>query len=274
MSDFSKRFFIGLFATTVVVFVLMAVSASHVGKPSVVSNAIGVVTTPIEHGFSAVGRWLYGIYDFFKDTSICKKENEELKTRVRELEQSVRYTDSYKSENERLLGLLDMKERYENLNLVGARVVGKDSGSWFNTLTVNKGSNDGVKFGSVVISKDGLVGSVYEVGYTWSKVKTVLDIESAISAISPRTNDKGVVEGDLSLADIGQCKMTYISKGAKIVAGDEIETSMMGGLFPEGILIGKVVSVSDDEQDLSLTAIIQSAVDFENLSEVLIERGE
>lgn len=273
MSDFSKRFLIVILAVTVVVFGVMAASSVRRGKASWAGNAIGVVVTPVQKAFRAVGDWLYGGYRYFRDAASCQTENEDLRQRILDLEQNARYSEDYRSENERLRALLDMKDRHTQIGWIGARIVAKDSGGWYYTFTIDKGEKDGVKVNSVVAAPQGFVGYVYELGSSWAKVRTILDAQASVSAVCPRTNDRGVAEGNLQIASSGQLNVNYIPKTANIVVGDDIETSAMGGAFPEGIFIGKVVSVEEKYQGLSLSAVVQSAVNFSALSEVLVEKG-
>jgi rod shape-determining protein MreC len=110
------------------------------------------------------------------------------------------------------------------------------------------------------------------VGLTWAKVREITDVESSIGAVCARTGDRGVLEGDFNLASQGRCLLNYLSKDASIVIGDRIEISGTGSVYPQGVYIGKVVEIYDNDSGLTISAVIQSDVDFNALGEVLVGR--
>lgn len=271
MSNFFKsRFFAGIIIITVIIFAVMAASTVSREKALHISDAVGVLTAPVSGLFSAAGNATHGFFSYFSGLSSYREKYFGAEKEKEELERKIRNLEELENENERLRALLAMKERQKGFETVGAEVVGKDPGNWFNTFVINKGLNDGLAKNMGVISEKGLIGHIYEIGSTWAKVITLIDPKYGVGATVVRTNDNALVEGDLALSREGLCKMSYIAKGANVVVGDYVETSGLGGIYPKGLLIGKISQVTADSQGLYQIAAIEPGVDFERISEVLV----
>lgn len=271
MRNFSKKFYIRVAVVSCVILFLMALSTLLGGKSDAVTNITNMVVQPIQKGIVFAYNKTSGVFASFVNAGSYAEENERLKSDIAKYE-SIVYSEmeKYKVENERLRALLEMKEKQTELNLQGAYVTGVQSDNWYNVITIDKGSTSNVKVNDVVTTPYGLVGTVYEVGTTWAKVREVIDVESSISAVCPRTGDRGVIEGDYSLAPYGRVKLNYLSKDANIIKDDRIEISGTGSVYPEGVYIGKVVEIYEDDDGITMTAIVQSEVKFNSLGEVLV----
>ena len=272
MRKFSKNFYIRLAVVSVVILLLMALSTLSGGKADIVTNTVNMVVQPVQKSVSFVYTKVSGFVDSVINAAGYAEENKLLKARIAILESDFAANEAYKAENERLLALLDMKSYHSELTLQGASVIAAENDKWYNVITIDKGSLDGVLVNDIVVTPQGLAGTVVQVGTTWAKVREVIDVESSISAVCARTGDRGIVEGDYTLRDKGRCKLNYLSKDAKIIIGDRIEISDTGSIYPKGVYIGKVVEIYDDEDGLTLTAIVESEVEFNSLSEVLVGR--
>lgn len=270
MRKFSKNFYIKVAAVSVIVLLVMAISTLSAGKADIITNLANMAVQPVQKCFSFVYDKVSGVVDSFVKAGSYAEENELLRARIAILESDYSDIEAYKAENERLLALLNMKSSMPQLNLQGASVISIESDNWYNVISIDKGSGMGVKVNDVVITAQGLVGTVYEVGTTWAKVREIIDMESSISAVCARTGDRGVLEGDFNLASSGRCKLNYLPKNAKVVIGDRIEISDTGSIYPKGVYIGKIVEIYDDDDGLTLTAIVESEVNFNSLSEVLV----
>lgn len=271
MSNFFKsRFFISIIVITVVVLVFMIFSTVSRDKSPFISNAAGVIITPVQKVFWKVGSATTGFFSQLGKLREYKAAYEQARERINELEVETREIYKLQSENERLRRLLELKESSPQFVTVGAEIIAKDPGNWYNTFIIDKGSKDGVKKNDPVITGEGLVGHVFEVGYTWSKVLGIIDSSSSLGAIVERTNDRAIIEGDLTLMEQGACKMSYISKDASVVQGDYVETSGLGGIYPPGLLVGRIREITPDLQGLYYRAIVDTAVDFERIKEVLV----
>ena len=153
---------------------------------------------------------------------------------------------------------------------VGARVISKGSGNWFDIFLINRGSKDGIKKDMNVIAGNGLVGIVYDVSSHTAKVRTIINDTSMVSAMFLKTNDACIVNGSLDTMEDGYLEVVYISKDAKVKNGDELVTSYVSSKFNEGITIGKVSDLKLDSTKLTKTAKVTPVVDFKHLKEVLV----
>ncbi len=259
-----------LIGVTVLLIIVMALSAVPALKPNIVSNAVGFIISPVQKVISKAINSTQEFFAFVFSMDEYQAENEELRKQVSALEKEIRETEELKKENTRLRAMLDMRERTVEYVTETAEVIAKDAGNWFNAFTVDKGTSDGVALYDPVITDKGLVGYVTEAGATYAKVTSIIDSTSSVAASVKRTGDSAVVEGDLKLQEQGRCRMVYVDKESVITAGDDLETSGMGGIYPKGIYIGKVLEITDDGTGLSQQAIVDTAVDFDSISEVFI----
>ena len=231
---------------------------------------IGIIATP----FQTAGAWIKnsfsGLFETFSNYDALEAENKELKAKIADLEKSVENSYTLELDNERLHGLLNIKETYPNMELIEATVVSVSSGGWQSTFSINKGTVHGIGKKDVVISSQGLVGYVKEVGLNWAKIVTILDPQAAVGAHIIRTGDVAMTEGTIDLKSEGLCRLTYIKNTVLINRGDIVETSGLGGLYPAGIRIGKISSIEVEDSGLSQYAIITPAVDFSSLQKVYI----
>lgn len=259
---------------TGIIFISMGVSFALVGSNSSFSgvNVAEVIVSPVQKFFSKIGGGVGGFFEFIGDMRGYKEENLELKETTEQQAQKIRELESYQQENQRLRALLELKENNADKDMIGCEVIAKEPGNWFDVFTVDKGENYGIKKNDVVITNNGLAGRVTEVGSTWAKVVAIIDTDSSVGALVSRTQDIAIVDGDMTLADRGQCKLNAITSAASLVVGDEVETSGLGGIYPKGLLIGTVSEIKSDPSGYTQYAVIDTAVDFERLREVLVIR--
>ncbi len=268
MKKFGKKHIIIFSIITVLLLAAMAVSFKTGNNAA--GGVIGAVVSPIQSGCSTVVKGVKRITGNVLSSGKNAKENEKLRKEIYELKSELRMLDGYKTENERLRSLIALKETRTDFNSVGANVIGKRTDELSSIITLDKGSKDGVRKNSVVFVPEGLVGVVSEVGANFSKVKTIFDAESSVSAICLRSGDAGIVEPSGFSASGGKCSMNYLDRSAKTVVGDVIETSGTGGIFPRGITIGKISEIKEDSRNLTLSAVIETDVDIYKLDSVLV----
>lgn len=262
-----------LISVTVLLVLVMALSAIPSAKPNFVSNAVSVVIAPVQKAISKCINSTQGFFSFIFNMDKYEEENKALAEKISVLEKALRETEELRKENTRLRTMLEMRERTYQYETEAAEVIAKEAGNWFNSFTVDKGTSDGISVHNPVITSNGLVGYVSEAGATYSKVVSVIDSTFSAAAVVKRTGDSAVVEGDLKLQEQGLCRMVYVNKNSVITAGDDLETSGMGGIYPRGIYIGKIKEVYADGTGLSQQAIIEPAVNFDSISEVFIITG-
>lgn len=233
--------------------------------------AANLTVIPMQQGINYVGEWLGDVGGNFKTLKQVQKENEELQAQVDALiiENNSLQEDKY--ELERLQELYKLDKDYSDYEKIGAHVIGKNSGNWFSTFTIDKGSLDGVEVDMNVIAGKGLVGIVVETGPTWSKVRSIIDDSSNVSAMVLSTSDKCIVNGDLSLINEGKMSFEQMENNDNVIEnGDQVVTSYISDKYVQGLLIGYISEVNVEANNLTRSGYITPVVDFKNLQEVLI----
>lgn len=250
---------------------LIAVSFLENDAVSPIRQASGFVITPIQKGINGFGSWLSGLTDNFEDAVSLRKENEELQAKVDTLTEENTQVVQDKEELTRLRELLSLDEQYDDYEKVGARVIAKESGNWFQLFTIDKGSSDGIQKDCNVISGGGLVGIVTEVGPNWATVRSIIDDNSNVSAMVSTTSDQCIIAGDLRLIDEGSLNLVKLTDSDnKVHVGDKVVTSYISEKFLPGILIGYISELNNDSNNLTKSGYITPVVDFRHLQEVLV----
>ncbi len=268
----SKIFILSTIA--LILLISIGVSSKEERKINIFGNVITIPLAPLQKVVSLSGQKVESVVTFFNDIKGTKEENEQLKLKILGLEKERNNLIKYEKENQRLKESLKFKDQFNDFELLGANIIAKDSGNWFNVFTVDVGMNDGVKVKFPVIANSGLVGRVINSNLISSKIIAIIDPDSAVSGRLSNTRDLVIIKGDMQLKNKGLCKMEYIPPEVDVSIGDMVETSGLGGIYPEGILIGKVIEISKTTGDLNRHAIIEPAVDFKRLEEVLVLKNK
>lgn len=252
--------------------ILMMVFSSFSDKVSGPFKVLANYTViPLQQGINQIGGWLGDLSDNFETLQQLRTENEKLLEQVDSLvtENSTLQEERY--ELERLRELYQLDQNYSDYEKTAAHVIGKDSGNWFSTFTIDKGSEDGIEVDMNVMAGSGLVGIVVEVGPSWAKVRSIIDDSSNVSGMVLSTSDRCIVSGDLSLMDDGQIRFEQMENNENEVSvGDQIVTSYISDKYLQGILIGYVSEVTVDSNNLTRSGYITPAVNFKDLQEVLV----
>ncbi|MEI3180779.1 MAG: rod shape-determining protein MreC [Lachnospiraceae bacterium] len=234
-------------------------------------TAVGYVLVPIQSGVNRVGGGLYNELSSVGKLKTALAENEILKTRVDELTEENTRLRSEQFELERLRSLYELDQEYMQYHKIGARIIAKDSSSWFSVFRIDKGSDDGIKEDMNVIAGGGLVGIVTDVGANYATVRSIIDDSSRVSAMAQQSGDSCIVAGDLQLFKDGRLKLSYMEKDDDIKDGDMIVTSNISGKFLPGILVGYATDITVDYNDnLTKSGYLIPAARFDRLQEVLV----
>ena len=258
---------------TLAVFALAVISFFTAGSTinaGFFDDVFGFVVTPFQGAVASVTDWVGNSVDTIVRRNELADENRELKEKIEELETENKRLSLYEDENEQLSSLLEVAQKYKDYETTGARVIAKDTGVWYDSFLIDKGSMDDIEANMPVISAGGLVGRVVKSSATYSNVYSILDSRSSVSAQSLRTGDLGVVTGDHELMEQGLCKMEYIDSDAEIMEGDEIVTSNLSEYYPAGISIGYVREIHKDENGLTKYAVIEPTADLKHLDTLLV----
>ena len=248
---------------------LLSSFSDKVGGPF---KALANVTViPLQQGINQIGGWMGDMKDNFSTLKQLQAENEKLQEQVVALTTENNYLQEESYEYERLQELYKLDQNYADYEKTAAHVIGKDSGNWFSTFTIDKGSRDGIAVDMNVLAGSGLVGIVTEVGPTWAKVRSIIDDANNVSGMVLSTSDTCIVSGDLSLMNTGQISFDQMENNDHNVSvGDQIVTSYISDKYLQGILIGSVSEINVDSNNLTRSGYITPAVDFRNIQEVLI----
>ena len=235
------------------------------------TNIVAAVVIPMQDGINSVGVWVSDRFTSMQSMEELRTENEQLRQQVENLTQQNESLQSDQQELEDLRSLFSLSQQYANYTKVGARVISSGSGNWYENFIINKGSDDGIAVNMNVLAGDGLVGIVTEVGSNYAKVQSIISDDSNVSAMSVNTSDTCVVRGNSQSARRdGVIDVTYISKDATMVDGDELVTSNISSKYLPGLKIGTVSGIEMDSSNLTKSAVITPVVDFQHIDEVLV----
>lgn len=240
------------------------------GEPSPAANLVNIIFTPVKSGITAVGE---AVGNFFGDIAASKnsaEENRKLKNQIKQLQNENARLSVYEEENDRLRKLLDFKEKQSNYVTVPCEVAGRSFSNWNTQLVINKGTDHGIDVGAVVVENGGLVGTVTMAGKNWATVTTLLDAETSVSAMVIRSGAYGIVEGNIKLVGDNLCELNYVAKDADIAIGDILQTSGLGTMYPQGIIIGKVKTVEQIAGQVERQITVEISADIFDLREALV----
>jgi len=208
---------------------------------------------------------LNGFSHAYFDLVGARRENIELRKQLAALATERSRMTELEVENRRLSDLLELREALATQALA-ANVIGNDATGLSRTLIIGQGSRDGLRRDMAVISTDGVVGRLILVAPDSARVLLINDHNSALDALDQRTRARGIIGGVID----GGMTMKYVDRSEDLREGDEIITSGMDGIFPRGLLVGRVKQVSQEGPGLFLNIDVKPAANFRKLEQVLI----
>lgn len=251
--------------------VLMAVTFTTDLFTGIIAEITGYVTVPFQRGISEAGSFLSERSDELVQIRDLLARNQELQEQIDELTIENNTLTQEKYELNSLRSLYQLDQAYAEYEKVGARVIGKDTGNWFSSFIIDKGSDDGIQVNMNVMAGSGLVGIVTEVGANWARVTSIIDDTSNVSGMVLATGDNLIVSGDLELMSHNTISFTkLIDSAGKVKEGDKVVTSNISDKYLPGLLIGYITSMDSDSNNLTHSGTITPAVDFEHMDEVLV----
>ncbi len=266
----NRRRFWALVFVVVSLFCIIFFAARGRFQVPVSSQAVSLVLSPFQSAFGWVSGELRGITDSIWDVVTVHEQNKMLRNEVAQLRVQNLQASEYAAENARLRALLDYKQAASQFDLVAARVIGRESATWSSMIVINRGTMDGIQNNMPVVTEKGLVGHVVEAGPNSSKVQLILDPRSSVGTLIQRPDSRvaGIVEGDMDNPTMP--RMVNIPKNADVDEGDMIVTSGFGGIYPKGLAVGIVSSLKNDAGGLLKIAVLEPAVDFQRLEDVMV----
>jgi rod shape-determining protein MreC len=245
------------------ILLISAQLTSRSGVPMFEALTFGLfaeVQRGVSGGVSSV-RNLWSGYVGLRD---LKKENEELVRQLREAGIALQEQRALADRTRSLERLLDLRDR-SNIKTAAAEIIAAGSSPDFRTLTIDKGSRDGVAVDMAVIAPAGVVGRVVVPSARAAKVQLLIDRNAAAGALIERSRAQGVVTG----AGDDRLRLDYVSEIADVVVGDLVVTSGIDGIYPKGYVIGQIESL-EKAGTAYKKIVVKPAVDFTSLEEVLI----
>lgn len=258
------RFYLlsGLLLTLFLIMMVSTLSQREFGlSHKIILELVG----PLQTTISKVTTLGHNISEDFMGLWHVQAENKRLRA---ELEKYKNDTNKFReavATNVQLRRLLEFKETLPAPTL-SCRIVGRDPSLWFHTVIIDRGSSDGVEKGMPAVAVGGVVGHVLGTSANYSKVLLAIDPNSAIDALVQRSRVRGIIKGEGS----NTYRLHYVLKSSDVKEGDEVVTSELGGVFPKGMLIGKVARVSENRRGMFQQVEIEPAVDFSRLENLII----
>ena len=256
---------------TIVVLILIVIFSNREANTSFFENVANKLVMPIQNGLTYLKNRVSGNSTFFTDISNLKSENQDLKEKNSQLEQSLRELENIKTENETLKEYLGLTEKYGEYKTVPGYVIDKEISNYSKTIIINIGKNDGIEVNMTVIADEGLVGHVVSVTDNTAKVQTIVDTSSSISCLMSTNKDSIICKGTLS--SNSELKAMYIPSDANLVQGDSVYTSGLGGIYPKGIHVGSIKKIVSTKNITDRYALVETAVDFDKLNTVLVVKN-
>lgn len=245
-------------------------SQSQMPKPILwVNDVTAVVGRFVSTPTNAMMRFTDSINDLMN----TYEDNQRLKSQISSLEELEAQNEILQSENEELSALLDLQPSLVGKNVIASSVISRSPDTWLDSITIDVGTNSNIEENMSVMTESGLVGHVTEVSATSSKVQLLITENNQMKnvAVSIQTDD-GIVSGILSDYDekTQELVLKQVPNDAKVSEGNTVTTSGLGGVSPDGLIIGEVTSASSDNFGLSQSVRVKPAADFKDIRSVLV----
>ena len=260
-----------LLTICVICVILMGLSLKTDGVNGPLRTIANYTIVPMQKGMNTIGMWMNDLTQNLETLQEMRAKNKELQEKVDDLTVKNNMLQQEKHELERLRELFALDQKYGEYEKVGAHVTASDSGNWFHSFIIDKGEKDGIAVDMNVMAGAGLVGIVTEVGPNWSRVRSIIDDASNVSALVLSTSDKCIISGDLTSMQEGRIPFEQLANNDSVIeVGEQIVTSHISSKYLPGILIGYISEIEVDANNLTRSGYITPAVDFQHLQEVLI----
>ena len=268
MSFFKSKFFIFCLIVAILLALVPTLIAAF-GGTDLLRATMGTVAKPFTMCASGVANAVNGFVNVFTQYEELESENAELREQLSSLENKEYNEKILAEQNEWLKGYINLHSEHPELTLKDARVISREAGNYSTVLTLDKGSIHGVKKNMPVLTEDGLLGYVNEVGLDWCRICTIIEPSSSIAAYIDRTGVLGVIEGSSELRKQGLCRMSYIESDSSVEIGDRVYSAgTQTSIYPSGLLIGYVSSIDIDEDTGELIATVTPAVSFNDINSI------
>lgn len=244
----------------------LAVLVVRVPQVSLLESHASEALTPIQRGLTGAVDWLGDLGQSLLFATELKTENERLRAEIEALRSSDVRIRQLENENAQLRAQLGYHEQHPEQELMQASVIAREPTDILHAITIDKGRSHGITEGMTVVTPAGLVGRTIEVGPLSSQVLLITDTKASVSGVFVDSRAQGMIYGRRQR----QLTMRYIDQMEQINVGDWVVTSSMGGSYPPGIPVGRVVYVRQRDIEPFQEATLVPAVDFTKIETVMV----
>lgn len=269
MKFFRNKINVVISLLVIIMIILILFSSQRVNK-SKIEGIVGDGLNPIQRVIYNASKIVSDTWNAIVNYSSLISEIEDLNNENGQLKAKINSYKQLVDENFKLREILNFKDRLRDYEFIGGNIIGKNN-SYLNNYVIDLGKKDGIQNGMVVIANGGLFGMVTSVSDNWSLVSPLTSGNVAASGFVQRTNgNQGIVRGYKNDGGKHILKMEYLPIEEDVSVGDFIVTSGLGGIYPANILIGEVISVENDQRNLSKSVFIKPHVNFDYVRELFV----
>jgi len=267
MFDFFRKYSLPIivFVGLLVALITYSLNLSRSHQANMLERGVNGTLAPMQQQATRSGGFFGRIWHDYIALVNLKQENSRLTGEIKQLNSALAAAGEALRENERLARLLDLRKTIKEPT-VAAMVIGEDVTPWFRSLTLDRGSESGIREGMPVLAADGVVGQTVKVTANSSRVLLLTDHASGIAAMIQRSRARGVVKGRRD----NLCSLEFAMRGEDVQVGDQVVSSGIGGVFAKGLPIGEVTMVKKGEYGIFQTVTIRPTVSTAHLEEVLV----
>ncbi len=234
------------------------------------NTVFNAVASPVQQALSAVGDWFSSLSENARSAEELRNENEQLRQQLDALRYENTLQEVQLTKYQELNDLYDLDSYYAEYPKTAAQIISTSANNWNASMTIDKGSVDGIQDYMPVLSGDGLLGHVETVYRHYSKIVSILSEDSYVHGEVLRSGDHVGVEGDITLEQDGLCKIEFYIGQTDIAVGDEIVTSSLSDIYPPGIRIGEITEIEEAGDGVTGIAYLRPDADVKNISYILI----
>ena len=272
MKAYLKKYGVRLLVIVLLVAGVLAIGRNvRDGGVGLLSNVSGAIRTPFQKVATAVVSRMEELYGYIYEYDNLKQENERLRAQLADLEQQIRENDQAAEENARLREILNLQQKHTDYVFESAKVVSWNASNWDSSFTISKGADAELAVGDSVVTEYGvLVGTITEVGASWSTVETVVDLDTNIGVLVGAEEVSGILEGDYTLMRSQYMRLSFVAETGQIITCDVVVTSGAGGAYPQGLIVGTVSSVHSEAAGQVEYAVVEPYTKLDDLTQVFI----
>lgn len=276
-----NRIWLSALGLLIVLIVLISVRSEDPTQAHAVDETLNAVAHPVQAGFAKTMGWFSGVFGRYISLVHTAEDNERLRLENKSLKEELNHYINGSIQFNLLREQLKFKEE-DPKRRVYAEVIGESLDNFHNTLLINKGYMAGIRRNFPVVLREGIVGRVQSVTALQSVVQLVVDRRHRFPVIIQRSRERLILEGGggslrlmasdrgVAMGQGGGLRMERLRMLADVQQGDRVISSGLAGIFPKGMLVGLVTSVSRKRHELFQTAEINPVVEFNKIEGVYV----